>query len=105
MFKLVLIAAFGIMFQNAYSQENTKLLYCDGSSFPFTVQFSGKTATATFKGFAHTAPYSYTFIGKSGSTYMIYKSQIIDITFAPSSKYVALYQPDGITLLSDANCK
>ncbi len=58
MIKLVLITVIAIMSQNVYSQVSTELLSCNGSGFPFTVQFFNKTATATFRGYAHSAPYA-----------------------------------------------
>lgn len=104
MIKLVLIAAIATMSQNTYSQVSTGLLSCNGSGFPFTVQFFGKTATATFKGYAHTALYARTFIGKNGDTWFVYRSQTIDISVVPNDKYVALYAPDGSTILAGAIC-
>ncbi len=105
MIKLVLIASVALMSQNTYSQVSTGLLSCNGTGFPFSVQFFGKTAAATFKGYTHTAPYAYTFIGKNGDTWFVYRSHAIDISVVPNDKYVALYKPDGSTMLADATCK
>lgn len=90
---------------NTYSQVNTKLLSCNGGGFPFSVQFSGKFATATFKGFSHTAPYSQTFIGKNGDTWFVYKSQTLDISITPYDNYVGLYTPGINQAIADGFCK
>lgn len=94
-----------ILSSNVYSQVNTKLMSCNSTGFPFSVQFSGKFATATFKGFSHTAPYVETFIAKNGDTFLVYKSQVIDISTIPNTSYVALYEPNTMHLLASAHCK
>ncbi len=90
---------------NAYSQVNTKLLSCNGSSFPFSVQFSGKFATATFKGFSHTVPYNRTFITPNGDTWFEYRNQTLDISITPYDNYVGLYKPGTDDVLATAFCK
>ena len=102
--KIFLILAITLA-TNAYSQVNTKLMSCNGTGFPFSVQFSGNFATATFKGFSHTIPFDRTFIGKNGDTWFVYQNRILDISITPYDNYVTLYKPNTSEVLAGAYCK
>ncbi|MBU3617334.1 hypothetical protein [Polynucleobacter sp. JS-Polo-80-F4] len=88
--KLILISSL-IFTSTAFGQVNTKLLNCVGKTFPFTVQFSGSYATATFKGYSYKMPYDRTWVGKNGDTWFAYTSSVLEVSITPYDNYVVMW--------------
>ena len=89
--KIFQVFLLNLFVQTSIAQVNTPPLNCNplGEGFPFTVQFFGNTAVATFKGFSHTTFFSKSYVAKNGDTWFVYaNNQGLDISITPFDKYV-----------------
>jgi hypothetical protein len=110
--KKISLMLFALIGSNcALGQVNTGQMTCiskNPNNIPFTVQFFGNKATATFKGYSHTAAFNNSYVSKNGDTWFVYQSNGFDISTTPYDKYVSIgtISPTGAYEgISMAHCK
>jgi hypothetical protein len=110
MIKIFLTLFFLISSNLVLSQVNTAKMTCipnNPDKIPFTVQFFGNKAMATFKGYSHTALFTQSYVSKNGDTWFVYQSNGFDISTTPYDKYVSIgtISPNGVyESISGAKC-